>query len=407
MNITIKAPAQIDAEIQLPASKSISNRVQIINALAYSPYEIQNLSESDDAVVLYNALNSNSTTFDIGPAGTAMRFITAYLSKIVGEWIVTGSERMKNRPIKLLVDALTEIGAKIEYVEKEGYPPLRIFGSKLQGKPIELPGNISSQYISALLMVGPTLEGGLDLTLTGKVISKPYIQMTLDLMQQFGVESEWSGNAIRIKEQEYKAISYFVESDWSAASYWFQIAALSEGAKIILPDLFKESLQGDAKIVEWFARLGVETVYNNNKVMLSTSGNREQCLTIDFINQPDMAQTFAVTCCCLEIPFEFGGLQSLKIKETDRIYALITELRKMGFVLIEPEEGKLAWTGEKCDVSEIISIETYEDHRMAMAFAPAVLTFNNMRIEDAGVVSKSYPRFWEDLQKAGFEINEI
>lgn len=407
MKYLIKAPAEINGTIKLPASKSIANRILIINALANSPYEIDNLSESDDTQVLYKALTSNSNTFDIGPAGTAMRFMTAYLSKIVGEWILTGSERMKNRPIKLLVDALEQIGAKIEYVEKEGYPPLRIFGSALTGKTIQLDGGISSQYISALLMVAPTITGGLKLELQNKVISKPYIALTLGLMKQFGVKANWEGNTIEVKQQDYSPVPFKVESDWSAASYWYQMVALSENGRVELPLLYKESLQGDSEIAKLFEQIGVSTTYVGNDIVIEKSGKCAERFDYNFINEPDMAQTFAVTCCMLGIPFRFDGLQSLKIKETDRVAALQNELKKVGFILVEPEEGSLAWEGESVEKQDKIVFDTYEDHRMAMAFAPIAIKEPSVVIDEPKVVSKSYPRYWEDLAKVGFEISEL
>ena len=247
MKYLIKAPEErLRASVQLPASKSISNRALILNALSYSPYDIQNLSDCDDTEVMVKALNSDSRDFDIKAAGTAMRFLTAFLSKIVGEWTITGTERMKNRPIKLLVDALNSLGARIEYMEKEGYPPLRIFGSALQGGEISLAGGVSSQYISALLMIAPLMENGLTLHLEGNIISRPYINLTLQLMEQFGVKATWNGQTIKILPQEYKPIRFTVESDWSAASYWYTIMALSKNAEIELLGLFKNSLQGDA-----------------------------------------------------------------------------------------------------------------------------------------------------------------
>lgn len=407
MKYLIKAPANIAGSIKLPASKSIANRILIINALAQSSYSIENLSESDDTQVLYKALNSKDTTFDIGPAGTAMRFMTAYLSKLHGEWIITGSERMKNRPIKLLVDALEQLGAKIEYVEKEGYPPLRIFGQELSGKTIELDGGISSQYISALLMVAPTISEGLTLELKNKVISKPYIALTLGLMKQFGVDAIWNDNTIVINQQNYKAVPFKVESDWSAASYWYQMVALTKNSRIELPLLYSNSLQGDSKIAGLFEKLGVTTTFVEDRIVIENNGKTVSRFDYDFINQPDMAQTFAVTCCLMDIPFRFDGLQSLKIKETNRIVALQNELKKVGYILIEPEEGSLAWEQETTTKQTAFEFDSYEDHRMAMAFAPIALKESSVIIDDPKVVSKSYPRYWEDLMAVGFEITEL
>ena len=388
----------VNLEINLPSSKSISNRALIISALAYSPYDIQNLSDSDDTRVTVKALNSNDTTFDIGAAGTAMRFLTAFLSKTVGEWIIIGSERMKNRPIKLLVDALNSLGAKIEYIEKEGFPPLKIYGSALMGGEISLNGGVSSQYISALMMIAPYMVNGLKIKLEGNVISVPYIEMTIRMMQEFGVNVTFENNEIDIRPQQFKPIEYKVEADWSAASYWYEVLSIVGKGRIFLKGLYKNSIQGDSKITELFRQLGVATKYVSDGVILTSTGNYTDKFEYDFVNQPDMAQTFAVTCCLNNIPFHFKGVQSLKIKETDRVAALINELKKLGFVLFEPRESELVWEGEKCASDSEISIKTYEDHRMAMAFAPAALK-TPVTIEDPQVVSKSYPTFWSDFEK--------
>jgi len=388
----------INLRIKLPASKSISNRALILNALAYSPYDIQNLSDCDDTRVTVKALDSNDTTFDIGAAGTAMRFLTAFLSKTVGEWTITGSERMKNRPIRLLVDALNSLGAKIEYVEKDGYPPLKIYGSALMGGEISLSGGVSSQYISALMMIAPYMQNGLKITLEGNVISVPYIQMTLSMMKEFGVQVIFENNIIDIKPQMYKPVQYKVESDWSAASYWYEILSIAGKGQIQLDGLNQNSHQGDSKVAGLFGQLGVKTKYNAEGVLLTATQHYTSKFEYDFVNQPDLAQTFAVTCCLKNIPFVFSGLQSLKIKETDRIAALINELGKLGYVVVEPAEGQLAWLGEHCEKASTISIKTYEDHRMAMAFAPAAL-ITPIEIEEPQVVSKSYPGFWDDIDK--------
>ena len=406
MNYVIHAPAASwKTSVQLPASKSICNRALILNALSYSPYEIQNLSDCDDTDVMVKALNSNDSHFDVKAAGTAMRFLTASLSKGVGEWTITGTERMKNRPIRILVDALNAVGAKIEYLEKEGFPPLRIMGSALQGGEISLDGGVSSQYISALLMIAPLMEKGLTLHLQGKVISKPYIHLTLQLMKQYGVESEWVGSTIKVAPQSYRPLPYTVESDWSAASYWYEMMALSQQAEIELKGLFKESLQGDAAGAKLFAQLGVATDYKAGGVVLRKNGNVCQKLIYDFVNEPDLAQTFVTTCAFMDIPFRFTGLQSLKIKETDRIEALKCELRKLGYVLTDTNGSILEWNGERCEPEAHPVITTYEDHRMAMAFAPASLVRKEgIEIAHPEVVSKSYPHFWENLESAGFVV---
>lgn len=402
----IKSPEILDGNIQLPSSKSICNRALIINALAYSAYEIENLSDCDDTRVVVDVLNSNSSDFNVGAAGTAMRFLTAFLSKVVGEWTITGSERMKQRPIKVLVEALNSLGAKIEYVEKEGYPPLKIFGSALQGGEIDLDGSISSQYISALLMIAPTMQKGLTIDLKGNLISRPYISLTLKLMEDFGVKSEWNKGKIRVEPQTYQPVKFTVESDWSAASYWYQILALKGEGKIFLRGLEKGSYQGDAKVAEQFALLGVHTSYVKEGVLLTTTGEVASSFNYNFIEQPDLAQTFVVTCCLMNVPFSFSGLQSLKIKETDRIAALIAEMKKLGYVVKEVDNGVMEWSGEKTQVAEDLAIDVYEDHRMAMAFAPAAIKIAGIKIKDPHVVSKSYPLFWQDLKSVGFIINE-
>jgi len=392
-------PDKINIEINLPASKSISNRALILNALSYSPYDIENLSDSDDTRVMVRVFDSNDTKFDIGAAGTAMRFLTAFLAKTVGEWQITGSERMKNRPIRILVDALNQLGARIEYLEKEGYPPLKILGSALTSGEISLNGSVSSQYISALMMIAPYMQNGLKITLEGKIISKPYIIMTQKMMAEFGVSADFTGNIIDIKPQTYSPTRFRVESDWSAASYWYEILSLAGKGKIHLKGLKKESYQGDCKVAELFEQLGVKTEFDKDGVIISANNKPETpCFEYDFTNEPDLAQTFAVSCCLKEIPFTFSGLQSLKIKETNRIAALINELGKLGYVLYEPAEGQLAWNGERCVATENPVIATYDDHRMAMAFAPAAL-FQPLTIEHPEVITKSYPGFWKDLSK--------
>ena len=386
-----------EIQINLPTSKSISNRALILNALSYSLYPIQNLSDSDDTIVTQKALDSNDTTFDIGAAGTAMRFLTAFLSKTVGEWMITGSARMKERPIKLLVDALNSLGAKIEYAEKDGFPPLKIYGSAVMGGEITLDGGVSSQYISALMMIAPYMQNGLKLNLTGKVISQPYILMTKSLMQDFGVSLKFDGKCIEIEPQTYQPVRFSVESDWSAASYWYEILSIVGRGAVILKGLKQHSTQGDSKVAELFEQLGVKTIFLPDAVKLVPIDTKVSRFEYDFVDQPDLAQTFAVSCCMKNVPFHFYGLQSLKIKETNRILALIAELSKLGFVLIEPADGELAWSGEKCKVESEISIATYHDHRMAMAFAPTCLLFP-ITIENPTVVSKSYPNFWNDFK---------
>ena len=408
IQIKVTAPAKIHTTIQLPSSKSISNRALIINALGNGTHHPENLSDCDDTRVMIRALNDDKETIDIMAAGTAMRFLTAYLSVTPGTRIITGTERMQQRPIQVLVNALRELGADIEYVANDGFPPLRITGRELRKDTISLPGNVSSQYISALLMIAPVLTNGLTIRLTGDIISRPYINLTLQLMNDFGVRAEWTDDhRLKVEPQAYHSTPFYVESDWSAASYWYQIVALSKEAEVTLPGLFKDSYQGDSQVAGIFRSLGVETIYKDKTVILKKNGKSVERLDYDFINQPDLAQTFVVTCALLNIPFRFSGLQSLKIKETDRMAALITEMRKLGYILHETDGSVLSWEGERCTTEEHPAIDTYEDHRMAMAFAPTCLALPEILINNPQVVSKSYPRYWEDLRQAGFIIKEV
>lgn len=401
-----------NARINLPASKSISNRALIINALSGSDMRLENVSACDDTFVMERALREQPEVIDIMAAGTAMRFLSAYCSVQPGERIVTGTERMKHRPIGILVEALRALGATVEYVGEEGFPPLRIVGGKHRGGKLALPGHVSSQYISALLMIGPMMERGLTLELQGDIVSRPYIDMTLKLMTDFGAKAGWTGErTIEVCPEPYRPVPYFIESDWSAASYWYEMVALSHrpDTEIVLPGLFRESCQGDSAVSRLFADLGVMTEFgregNLDVVRLKKGGCVAKRLDVDFVNQPDLAQTFVVTCAMLNVPFRFSGLQSLKIKETDRMAALICELRKLGFPMEEERDSVLSWAGGRCDIADGVAIDTYEDHRMAMAFAPCALVWPEIRINDPGVVSKSYPRYWEDLQLAGFDLS--
>lgn len=422
MQYTVSAPAAIHASIQLPASKSISNRALILHSLAHGSILPCNLSDCDDTRVMIRALDGNPEHIDILAAGTAMRFLTAYLSVTPGTRIITGTQRMQQRPIRILVDALCELGAQIEYVNNEGFPPLRITGGELEKEEISLAGNVSSQYISALLMIGAVLPKGLRLHLTGDIISRPYINLTLQLMRDFGAQAEWStDNSITVTPGGYRDVPFTVESDWSAASYWYQIMALggmknkeieneelNDGKQVIesieLLDLFSRSYQGDSRGAEVFTHLGIKTEYTERGVKLTKSGTPVEYLEEDMVDIPDLAQTFVVTCCLMNIPFRFTGLQSLKIKETDRITALITELHKLGYVVRSEQDRILIWNGERCPAEEVPVIATYEDHRMAMAFAPACLVLPRIKIDEPQVVSKSYPTYWENLKEAGFKI---
>ena len=409
----LTAPKQLNQTICLPASKSISNRALIIYALSGGRYMPQNLSDCDDTEVIINALRFMPKEIDIKAAGTAMRFMTAYLSVMRGTHVLTGTERMKQRPIGILVDALKTLGADIKYTGDAGYPPLRITGKSLKGGLLSIPGNVSSQYISALLMIGPMLKNGLTLQLTGDIISRPYIDLTLWTMGEFGADAEWtSADTITVNHKPYQDHDYFIENDWSAASYWYEIVALSKNpdTEIRLTGLMDGSKQGDSVTRYIFSLLGVKTTFQTKQqgipqtVTITQNGRCLPRLEYDFINSPDLAQTFVVTCAAKGIPFHFKGLSTLKIKETDRIEALKREMRKLGFVLHDVDGCELYWDGERCEPSLEEGIDTYNDHRMALAFAPYALVTDGLIINNPRVVTKSYPHYWEDLQKAGFQI---
>ncbi len=412
-SITLTPPSSLNASIKLPASKSISNRALIICALLGGKELPQNLSDCDDTEVIVKALRNMPETIDIKAAGTAMRFMTAFLATTEnGEHLLTGTERMKHRPIKILVDALRQLGADIAYAGKEGFPPLRINGQRLNGGKLQIAGNVSSQFISALLMVGPMLQRGLELQLTGEIISRPYIDLTLWTMREFGADAEWSSvDTITVKPVHYQPRPYLIENDWSAASYWYEMMALTPqaDAEVRLEGLMDGSKQGDSSVRYIFSLLGVKTIFDSKEpghpttITLRKSGHRVPRLEYDFINSPDLAQTFVVTCCMMGIPFHFTGLQTLRIKETNRIEALKTEMRKLGFVLRDIDGSELRWTGERCEAGGTPAIDTYEDHRMALAFSPVAL-LQPISINNPQVVTKSYPHFWDDLQQAGFTL---
>lgn len=415
MQYKITAPERIQATINLPASKSISNRVLMIHALAGGDTLPDNLSDCDDTEVIIRALAAMPYEIDIKAAGTAMRFMTAYLSVTEGKHLLTGTDRMKRRPIAPLVNALHYLGADIRYAGETGFPPLIINGKTLEGGRLEVPGNISSQYISALLMIGPALKEGLELHLMGEIISRPYIDLTLWTMQEFGAEAEWTDmDIITVRPQVYKSHPYLIENDWSASSYWYEMLALqgASGSSIKLKGLTDGSKQGDSVVKYLFSLLGVKTTFDNKEEGQPTTVTltRHRCLLprldYDFTGSPDLAQTFVVTCALLDIPFTFTGLASLKIKETDRIEALKAEMKKLGYLIKDENNNTLRWEGERCTPS-LQPIDTYEDHRMALAFAPAACRFPGLRINNPGVVSKSYPHYWDDLRKAEFNIEEV
>ena len=412
MQYNLKAPDRLQATVTLPASKSISNRVSILSALAPEAAPLINLADSDDGRALQHALRSADETVDIGAAGTAMRFLTAYFAARPGRTcLLTGSTRMRQRPIGLLVDALRGLGADITYTEREGYPPLRIVGQRLRGGEVTMDSGVSSQFLSALLMVAPTMERGLQLRLTGATVSETYLRMTVGLMRRFGVvvEESDSGRTFRVAPQPIRAVPFTVEADWSAASYWYEMVALARDsmATVELLGLTPDSLQGDAAIAALFERLGVRTTFTDRGLRLDRlPGHRlPERFTCDCVLIPDMAQTLVVTCAALGLPFCFDGLQSLRIKETDRLAALQTELRRFGFVLTEHDGRTLQWDGTRCPPEAAPTVATYDDHRMAMAFAPlALVRPGGVTIAHPEVVTKSYPRFWDDLRAAGFRF---
>ena len=399
--------------VDLPASKSISNRALIIHALSGGSTLPENLSDCDDTSVIIEALRTMPEEINIKAAGTAMRFMTAYLSVTPGTHILTGTERMKHRPIGILVDALRTLGANIEYIGEKGYPPLRITGSTLKGGLLEIHGNVSSQYISALLMIGPMLKDGLTLRLLDHIISRPYIDLTLWMMGEFGAEAEWtSADTITVNPKPYKSRDYFIENDWSGASYWYEILALNDDpeSEIRLTGLMDGSKQGDSITRYIFSLLGVKTKLQSKKagipqtITLKKNGHCVPKLEYDFVNCPDLAQTFVVACAAMNIPFHFTGLSTLKIKETDRIEALKTEMRKLGYVVKDIDGSELLWDGERCEPSLEQGIDTYEDHRMALAFAPYAMKHNGLVINNPQVVTKSYPHYWDHLRQAGFKV---
>ena len=414
MQYEIKAPQVLNQTIKLPASKSISNRALIIHALSGGVILPNNLSDCDDTTVIIDALQNNPHEINIKAAGTAMRFMTAFLSVKDGEeHVLTGTERMKHRPIGVLVDALRHLGADIKYAGEEGFPPLRIKGRKLEGGLLEVPGNISSQYISALLMIGPTLKNGLTLRLTGDVISRPYIDLTLWTMREFGADADWSDfETISVAPKPYKERNYYIENDWSAASYWYEMMALSthEDDEIRLEGLMDGSKQGDSSVRYIFSLLGVKSTFESRKEGVPTTvtlRHTNRCvprLEYDFVNSPDLAQTFVVCCALKNVHFHFTGLSTLKIKETDRIEAMKKEMRKLGYVIHDKNNSELIWDGERCMPEIEGGIDTYEDHRMALSFAPASLCIDGLSINNPQVVTKSYPHFWEDIKSAGFEV---
>jgi len=405
MNIKLqKSQIKNNKKLIISGSKSESNRLLLLQAF-YPNIELKNLSNSDDTDLMQSALKSSSDVIDVHHAGTAMRFLTAYYATQQDrEIVLTGSSRMKERPIKILVDALRVLGADIEYVNNDGFPPLRIKGKTLTENKVTLKANVSSQYISALVLIAPQLKNGLELTLKGKITSIPYINMTLSLLNKLGIETSFKDNLIQVYQQlTINSQQSLIESDWSSASYYYSIVALSDiGTSITLPSYKENSLQGDSALAEIYKTFGVETVFINNTITLRKIRDcKLQTVNCQLNNSPDIAQTIAVTTFGLGIECNLTGLHTLKIKETDRLVALKTEIEKLGGK-VQITENSLHVSKSK-NINSDISIETYNDHRMAMAFAPLALK-TNITIKNADVVSKSYPKFWEDLKSIGFQI---
>ena len=397
---------KISGVIDLASSKSESNRALIINALSGSTNDLQRLANARDTETMLRLLKSNDETLDVLDAGTTMRFLTAFTAIQGKKRVLTGSSRMKERPIKLLVDALTDLGADISYLENDGYPPIQIngFDREKGSNKITIRGDVSSQYISALLMVGPSLPEGIELTLTGKIGSKPYIQMTLNLMAHFGAHYTWNNDVVRIEPSAYKPNEYTIEADWSGASYWYSIVALAEDAEIELYGLRKDSNQGDSVLVELMEKLGVKTTFTEKGVKL-TKTSHEASIDWDFTHCPDIAQTISVICAVKGVNARLTGLESLRIKETDRIEAIKNELQKFNVTVeIEGDEA-ITITKPKFTIQSENAVATYKDHRMAMSYAPLAL-LGDVRIENPDVVVKSYPDYWKDLTSVGFDIQE-
>src|SRR5690606_34529391 len=414
-SLTLRHPSKvIQGTVQLTGSKSESNRALIIRALSQGTVSVENLSAAADTVIMNNALSlaekahetGNTTTIDIGPAGTAMRFLTSYLNLVKGNFILTGTERMQQRPIGILVDALKTIGADIHYEKKSGFPPLKIEGGMFQSKEqVAIQGNISSQYISSLLLIASSLKKGLTINIEGELTSRPYVTMTLEMLKEAGIQYDFQEQSIAIKKQDFQPATINVEPEWSAASYWYAMVALAQEAHIVLPGLKKHSLQGDFAIIDIMTHFGVTSTFEKDGLHLRKSGLISKKSLFDFKECPDLAQTVVVVAAALRKDTSFTGLDTLKIKETDRIFALQQHIGNFGAELMADGEVYHLKT-DKVFEPEQISIATYEDHRMAMAFAPLALVFDQVTIEEPQVVEKSYPTFWKHFAEQGFEIVE-
>lgn len=408
------SPQQEIRAIELPGSKSVTNRVLIINALSQRPTRIEGIAYCDDTIAITDALKQcDCARIDIGAAGTAMRFLTAYFAAMPGVSLtLTGSQRMLCRPIKPLVDSLMQLDADIAYLGEDGFPPLSIEGKRLKGGNISIRGDISSQFISALMMIGPTLNGGLNIQLLGEVVSRSYIDMTCEIMRHYGIEVKSDENIIAIPEQSYSAPDVFmVEADWSSASYFYELVALTDMQNIKLTGLFspQHSVQGDSALAQLFNHFGVQTSFNDDCAVISSGKRNEmsdEVLCLNLSTTPDIVPTMVVTACLKGRHFHFCGIHNLRVKESDRIAALTAEMRRLGYVL-HSDFDSIGWKGERCTSESSPIISTYSDHRMAMAFAPAATIYPGLCIADVGVVNKSFPKFWTEMKKLGIISEEV
>tara|TARA_B110000046_G_scaffold66355_1_gene74248 strand:+ start:4365 stop:5585 length:1221 start_codon:yes stop_codon:yes gene_type:complete len=387
----------LKGQITLPASKSISNRVLIIRALASNPFKIQNLSDADDTVIMSKALDRNDMITDVGPAGTAMRFLTAFYASRPGEKVLTGSDRMKQRPISILVDALRELGANITYLEKEGYPPLHIEGRRLKGGTVKISGNVSSQFITALMLIAPTLPRPLIIDIQGDPLSRPYISMTKSLMEACGAQVSFENNSVIIQPGRYRSKSYLVEFDWSSAAFWMGFAALSRNAKLLLKGLTADSIQGDKTAVEIFSKIGVTSIFNEKGLLIERTNFSSSIGEWNFRNHPDLVQPAAIAFAGLKIPFLMLGLDNLRLKESDRISALQIELAKIG-AQTESTETSLQIIGNALN-ENLETFDAHSDHRMVMSVASLAMIYPEIVVRDPMVVAKSYPAFWSQVEK--------
>ena len=408
------SPQQEIRAIELPGSKSVTNRALIINALSCRPARIEGIAHCDDTIAITDALKQcDCARIDIGAAGTAMRFLTAYFAAMPGVSLtLTGTQRMLCRPIKPLVDSLMQLDADITYLGEDGFPPLSIEGKRLKGGNISIRGDISSQFISALMMIGPTLNGGLNIQLLGEVVSRSYIDMTCEIMRHYGIEVKSDENIIAIPEQSYSAPDVFmVEADWSSASYFYELVALTDMQNIKLTGLFspQHSVQGDSALANLFNHFGVQTSFNDDCAVISSGKRNEmsdEVLCLNLSTTPDIVPTMVVTACLKGRNFHFCGIHNLRVKESDRIAALTAEMRRLGYVL-HSDFDSIGWKGERCTSESSPIISTYSDHRMAMAFAPAATIFPGLCIADVGVVNKSFPKFWIEMRKLGIISEEV